>query len=796
MLAQNHRTMNKRIAYLRQKSLDTTISISAERALLLTSFYKSLHPNQYSVPVQRAKSFAYLLEHKALYFDEQEWIVGERGPSPRACPTYPEICLHSLEDLQQLDARPKVAYKVDADVLNIYREKIIPYWTGISNRDRILASMKPDWKEAYEAGVFTEFQEQRGPGHTVLGHQMFEKGFLDLVDEIDKALQDLNTDQMEDALHKREELEAMKICAKAIIGYAKRYADMLQGIAKQQKDKKRKAELMELVRICRRVPAHAPSTFHEALQHYWFIHIGVISELNPWDSFSPGRLDQHLWPFYEQEINAGSLSEEHARELLQALWVKFHNHPAPPKMGVTAQESGTYTDFALINVGGLDENGRDASNELSYIILDVVEEMRLLQPSSMIQVSKKTPNRLINRALDIIKTGFGQPSIFNTDGIIMQLMRQGKSLVDARNGGASGCVETGAFGAEAYVLTGYLNLPKILEITLHRGVDPISRKQIGPKTPSPYYFQSFEDLMLAFELQLRHFIDTKIMGNHQIDRLFAHHLPVPFLSSLINDCISTGTDYHSGGARYNSSYIQGVGLGSITDALTAIRFHVFDHKDLSMKELIDMTDSNFIGNETWQYTLLTATPKYGNDDDYADQHAERVFNLFFNAVDGRPSFRGGEYRVNMLPTTCHVYFGSKMGASCDGREAFAPLSEGISPFQSCDIKGPTAVIRSAAKFDHLLTGGTLLNQKFSPSFFVGEENKARLTELIRTYFKMDGHHIQFNVVDMETLRAAQKEPEKYRDLIVRVAGYSDYFNDLGKELQDEIIARTAHQEMS
>ncbi|MCB0292477.1 MAG: formate C-acetyltransferase/glycerol dehydratase family glycyl radical enzyme, partial [Calditrichaeota bacterium] len=503
--------------------------------------------------------------------------------------------------------------------------------------------------------------------------------------------------------------------------------------------------------------------------------------------------DQHLLPFYKKELQAGTLNKETARELLQAFWIKFNNQPAPPKVGVTAQESNTYTDFCLINLGGVKADGSDAVNELTYLLLDVIEEMRLLQPSSMVQISRKNPDRFVRRALKIIRSGFGQPSMFNSDAIIPEMLRQGKSIIDARNGGASGCVETGAFGKEAYILTGYFNLVKVLEITLHNGVDPRSGKTIGINSGDPEEWESFDDLFASFTRQLQHFIDIKIKGNRIIERLYARYLPAPFLSLLIDDCIARGKDYNDGGARYNSSYIQGVGLGTITDTLAALKQHVFERRTVSITELKSILANDFAGAEDFQATLLHRTPKYGNDDDHADDLLRRVFEAYFAAIDGRPNTKGGHYRINLLPTTCHVYFGSVIGATADGRRAGEPLSEGISPVQGADRNGPTAVIKSAAKIDHLRTGGTLLNQKFTPRFLADDEGIQQLTHLVRSYFKMDGHHIQFNVVSAETLREAQKHPEKYGDLIVRVAGYSDYFVDLGGALQEEIIRRTEQE---
>jgi len=782
--------MNERIQKLRVQTLNAVPKISLERAVLLTEFYKSSEANKVSVPVARALAFKYLLRNKKICINEGELIVGERGPAPKETPTYPELCTHSLHDFEILDTRPKVFFKVDDNTKKQQEIEIIPFWKGKSIRDRIFDEADDEWKDSYEAGIFTEFMEQRAPGHTVLDNKIYKKGMLDFKEDLKNSIDNLDFFNDPEALDKREELKAMDIAADAIIKFAERYSEAAKQLAEKEHDSKRKKELYEIAGICSRVPANAPQNFWEALQYYWFIHIGIITELNTWDSFNPGRLDQHLYPFYKKGIEDGSLTEEKARELLQAFWCKFNNQPAPPKVGVTAQESNTYTDFCLINLGGVDEHGDDASNELTYLILDVIEEMRLLQPSSMVQISKKNPDRLVKRALKIIKTGYGQPSLFNTDAIIQELLRQGKSVTDARNGGASGCVETGAFGKERYILTGYFNLVKILELTLNNGIDPRTGKQLGLKTGNPVEFKTYDDLFDAYKKQLNYFIDIKIKGNRIIEKLYAKILPAPFMSILIDDCIKNGKDYNGGGARYNSSYIQGVGMGSITDSLTSIKYNVFDKHNFSMEELLKALKNNYNGSEEVRDKVLYKTPKYGNDNDYADKVLKQVFELYFESIDGRPNTKGGHYRINLLPTTSHIYFGSVVGATPDGRLANEPLSEGISPVQGSDTFGPTAVIKSASKIDHLRTGGTLLNQKFTPMFFDNPDGYEKLTQLVRTYFRMDGHHIQFNVVSANTLRDAQKHPDKYRDLIVRVAGYSDYFVDLIPELQEEIIRRT------
>jgi trans-4-hydroxy-L-proline dehydratase len=785
-------TITERVKKLRANSLEAVETLSSERAELMTAFYKQ-DIGLVSVPMRRALAFKYLMEHKSIFIADGELIVGEKGPAPKNAPTFPELCCHSLEDLDILNSREKTSFAVSPETKRIYNDVIIPFWVGKSMRDLIFCEMTEEWKSAYQAGIFTEFMEQRAPGHTVLDDKIYRKGMLDFQREIDKRLAAL--DYLHDPLayEKQEELRAMHIAAGAIIRYAERHAGKALELAQGENDPDRKAELMRIAEVCTHVPAHAPNNFWEALQYYWFVHLGVTIELNTWDAFNPGRLDQHLLPFYQQGLKNVSLSRESAEELLQCFWIKFNNQPAPPKVGVTAEESGTYTDFAQINVGGLRPDGSDGVNDVSYLLLDVIEEMRLLQPSSSIQVSKKNPDRFIKRATRIIRTGFGQPSVFNADLIVQELIRMGKSMADARCGGSSGCVEVGAFGKENYNLTGYFNLPKVLEITLHDGIDPRTGRQIGLSTGNPREFQSFEELLTAFETQVNHFVDIKVRGNNVIERLYARYMPCPFLSLLIDDCIATGKDYHDGGARYNTTYIQGVGMGTMTDALTAANYHIFDHHTMRMSELLEILDTDFVGREQIRQLLLNRTPKYGNDDDNADNVMLLVFEIYFNAVDGRRNTKGGEYHINLLPTTVHVYFGSVTGATPDGRRSGLPLSEGVSPVQGADRKGPTAVVRSVAKMDHARTGGTLLNQKFTPQVLASEDGLNKLVQLIRTYFRLDGHHIQFNVVDAATLRAAQDHPEQYRSLIVRVAGYSDYFCDLSKTLQDEIISRTEHE---
>lgn len=784
--------MNKRIQRLRKASFEAEPCISIERAVLETEFYQNNY-GKYSAPVMRALFFKYLCEKKTIYLGEDELIVGERGPFPKAVPTYPELTCHTKDDLKILNTRPMTRYKISGEDITVYQEVVIPYWQGRSMRDHIFNHVPKKWRLAYEAGLFTEFMEQRAPGHTTLDGIIYRKGMLDFKREIAESLGALDYQNDPQAAHKAQQLKAMDIACDAAIIFAERHADLADQMADAQTDSRCKRELKRIAANCRRVPANAPRDFWEATQMYWFVHLGTITELNGWDAMNPGHLDQHLFPFYERELAEKTLDREKAKELLSCLWIKFNNHPAPPKVGVTAQESGTYNDFININLGGLTCDGADGVNQISYLILEVIDEIHLLQPGNNVQISEKTPDRFLKAACRVIRKGYGYPSVFNADAVVMEQVRVGKAIEDAREGGCSGCIETGAFGKEAYILTGYLNVPKLLELALNNGVDPLSAKQVGIETGEPHSFKDFDELYEAFEKQLHYIVNLKIGLNNYIERIFAANAPAPFLSVVISDCITNGKDYYNGGPRYNTNYIQCCGIGTITDSLSAIKKQVFEDQTVTMKQLLNALANNFENEEALRLFLQNKTPFFGNDEDAADTIMQKVYQSLLEAIDGKSNTKGGLYHLNMLSTTCHVYFGKMLGASANGRLAGQPESDGTSPSHGADRNGPTAVIKSLGKMDQIKSGGTLLNQRFLPGIVEKEGDIEKLVHLIRTYFKLSGHHIQFNIADTETLQRAQKNPAEYRDLLVRVAGYSDYFVDLDRSIQQEIIDRTAHE---
>lgn len=784
--------MNDRIKRLRKLSFEAEPSLSIERALIETRFYKENY-GKYPIPILRALNFLEICKHKTIYIGADELIVGERGPKPKAVPTFPELTCHSVEDLHVLNTRELQRYTISQEDIDTYEREVIPYWKGRTQRERIFGHVPKEWRLLYEAGLFTEFMEQRAPGHTALDGKIYKTGLLDLKERIAGELAKLDFMHDVEATDKQEELMAMSISCDAAILFAERHADMADEMALTEKDPKRAAELRKIAEVCRWVPAHAPRNFWEAIQMYWFVHLGTITELNGWDAMNPGHFDQHLQPFFEKGIADGELTRDEAKELLSCFWIKVNNHTAPPKVGITAKESGTYNDFTNINIGGVRADGSDGVSEVSYIMLEIIEELHILQPGSSIHISSRTPEKFLRAGCKVIRQGHGYPSVFNPDVYIQELLRQGKSLQDAREGGCSGCIEVGAFGKEAYLLTGYLNVPKILEVTLNNGYDPVTGKLVSIQTGDPREFKSFEEVYQAFLTQLRYVVDQKMKVSNYIDRMFAKYAPATFLSLFIDDCIARGKDYYNCGPRYNTTYIQCTGLGTTTDSLSVLRTHVFENKTFTMDTILDAVARNFEGEEKLRQFILNKTPFFGNDLKEPDELAVRIYNDLVDTIDGKPNTKGETFRLNMLSTTCHVYFGKVMGATPNGRLAGRSISDGTSPSHGSDTRGPSAVIKSLSKLDQIKSGGTLLNLRFLPSLLKREEDISKLAHLIRSYFALGGHHVQFNIVDTATLYAAQERPEDYKDLLVRMAGYSDYFNDMNADLQNEVISRTENE---
>jgi formate C-acetyltransferase len=498
-----------------------------------------------------------------------------------------------------------------------------------------------------------------------------------------------------------------------------------------------------------------------------------------------------MYPYFRRSIDGGEITRAQAQELIDCLWVKFDEITLAKDSG-ESQTSSSYPDFQNLNIGGLTRGGRDAVNELSFMCLDALEHTLLPQPGLSAQISSVTQPKFLLRCCEVLRLGTGMPAMFNSDVMVLGLVNRGKTLSDARASSLNGCVAAFCDGKDRMASTGYFNLAKALELALNDGADRMTGEPLGPRTGDPRAFASFEELLEAFTAQVEHFVAMKVRHDNLVREIYATHCPVPFTSAVIDDCIATATDWHAGGSRYKIATMSGVAVGTVADALSGIRTHVFEKRTFTMAELIEALDKNWDGREVMRRTLANKTPHYGNDDERADELAVRVQDIFCTAVERHTDIQGARYWVDLLPTTSHIALGEVTGATPDGRTAGSWLSEGVSPVQGHDKKGPTAATRSVAKLDHARTNGTLLNVKINPQTVKNDRDLHKLAALIRAYFSQGGHHMQFNIVDRELLLEAMDQPERHRNLLIRVAGYSDYFTLLSREIQQEILSRAEH----
>jgi len=764
--------------------------VFAERAVLATRAYARSEGEP--IAIRRGKMMWEILNGVTVLIRDGELIVGCKTPAILGSPLYPEIACDWIgNELDTMSLRDEAPFHVSEETKEALRNEVLDYWRGKQVYDRIMEVLPQTVQQATDEGVFFHYYLNRAIGHIMVDYErVLQKGFLGLKAEIEDELTEI--DYEEDGCLKRiHTLHAMSMCCDAAIRLAERYTEEAERLAAEEDDPSRRAELEQIAETCRWVPARPARSFREALQAFWFVHLILNLETNSY-SISPGRFDQYMVPFYRDDIEAGRLTQEEAWELLACLWIKF-NELTVVKEGGTAKASTTYNDFQNLNLGGQNVEGRDATNELSYLCVDVTGHLQLPQPQVSALISKKTPDLFVAKACEVIRLGFGMPSVFNDDEKVEALLHKGKTLEDARLGAIHGCVELNAPGKDSMASSGYLNIPKCLELALNNGVNPLTGAQLGLQTGDPEEFATFDELMEAFQEQLAYAVELKTIYDGIARQAYAQFCPVPFTSLLLSDCLETGVDYHDGGTRYTLPLICGVGTGTIADALAAIKKLVYDERVVSLEDLLAALQVNFEGHERLRQMLRNRAPKWGNDDEYVDGLAHDVVDMFCDELERHHNEFGVPYAANMIPTTTHIWFGSLTGPTPDGRFSEMPLSEGISPVQGMDTNGPTAVVRSMARLDHVRCCGTLLNMKFHPSALKGEEGLKKFADLIRTYFRLDGHHIQFNVVSGETLRAAQQHPEEFQNLIVRVAGYSDYFVRLSRDLQDEIISRTEQQ---
>ena len=759
------------------------------RAVAATKSYQETEGKP--IVFRRAKILERILSEQPVHIQEEELIVGKKTLKPRGSPVFPEINCSWLErDLDIIATRSNTPFYVSEETKIVLLKEVFPYWQGHQIYDRIMELVPEEIWRADSHGVIYNYFTSRTIGHITVGYsKVLNKGMKGIKTDIQEALSKLHSKDPE-YINKKQFLEAVSSACDAAVMFAGRYADEAHRIASVEKDRRRKEELKRIAQVCKKVPASPARTFHEALQSFWFTQLVLNLETNG-HAISPGRFDQYMYPFYRHSLDSGELSEEEAQELLDLLWVKLDEITIAKDSG-ESDTSSSYPEFQNLNIGGLTPDGQDATNELSYMCLTALEHVKLPQPQLSAQISTKTPHKFLLRCCELLKYGMGLPALFNSDTIVLGMVNRGKKLEDARSGSVNGCVSPNCDGKDRMASSGYFNLVKCLELALNDGIDRLTGEQLSPKTGNPCKFSTFNNVINAFKQQVSYFVELKVKYDNIIRDIYATHCPVPFTSAVIDDCIKKGLDWHNGGARYNQAVISGVGLGTITDALSAIKKHIFDEKNFTMAELKKALDEDFHGHEILRQVLINKTPHYGNDDDYADSLAVLTQKIFCEEVERYRDIQGAKYYVNLLPTTAHIALGKLTGATPDGRHAHAWLSEGISPVQGCDKLGPTAVAKSVSKLDHARCNGTLLNMKITPQILKNGEDLFKLAGLIRGYFGLGGHHVQFNIIDERTLRNAQKHPESYRNLLVRVAGYSDYFVLLSPDIQEEIISRTEH----
>jgi len=777
------------LAGVRRNTLATP-ELFAERALAATRSFQETEGRP--LPVRRALMIRRILEEHPVVIREGEVIVGAKTRKPRGSPVFPEVnCAWVERDLDRLAVRKDTPFFVSDETKAALRGEVFPWWRGRQVADRLMEAVPPAVWRADERGVLYHYFRSRTIGHINPGYaKVLTRGMAGIREDVERsrarfAAAGTLTDD------RRHFLDSVVIVVDAVVAFARKHAVALLELAETEADAGRRAELERVAATCARVPEHPATTFHDALQSFWFTHLVMNLETDG-HAFGPGRFDQYLYPYYRAGVECGDLPGETAQELLDLLWVKFDEITLAKDAG-ESQTSSSYPDFQNLNIGGLTPDGRDATNELSYMCLTALEHTRLPQPGLSAQISSRTPSRFLLRCCELLRQGMGMPAMFNADVLALGMVNRGKTLEDARASSLNGCVACFCDGKDRMASSGYFNLAKCLELALNDGRDRLTGEQLGPRTGTPAALASFEDLVAAFRAQVAHFADEKVRYDDIVRRTYADWCPVPFTSVLIDDCIARALDWHAGGARYNVATVSGVGIGTVADALSAIRTHVFERRTLTMARLCEALDEDWGGCETMRQALINRTPHYGNDDDRADALASLAQRVFCDEVERHRDYQGARYWVDLLPTTSHIALGGVTGATPDGRRAGTPLSEGVSPVQGHDRQGPTAAARSVAKLDHARTNGTLLNMKVDPSCLETPEDLRKLAALIRGYFDEGGHHVQFNIVDRAVLLDAMEHPELHRDLIIRVAGYSDYFVLLSPDIQREILSRTEHR---
>lgn len=809
--------------------------IESARAKLLTESYKATENEP--IITRRAKAFAHILRHIPIIIRDDELIVGSSTLAPRGCQTYPEFSYQWLEDeLDTVETRSADPFYIAEETKEELRE-VHKYWKGKTTSELALSYMAPEAVRAIEHNIFTPGNYfYNGVGHvTVKYEEVLAVGYEGIIKKAEQELSECNVGDG-DYAERSHFLQAVILSCQAVIEYARRYSALAQEMAEQCTDAARKEELLRIAENCSRVPAKGAQNFYEACQSFWFVQ-QLIQLESSGHSISPGRFDQYMYPYYKKDMENGNISREFAQELMDCIWVKL-NDLNKCRDAVSAEGFAGYSLFQNLIAGGQNKEGEDVTNDLSFMCIQASMHVRLPQPSLSVRVWNGSPHEFLIKAAELTRTGIGLPAYYNDEVIIPSLQNRGLSLEDAREYNIIGCVEPQKAGkTEGWHDAAFFNMCRPLELVFANGED--KGEMVGVPTGEVTEMSSFEEFYNAYKKQMEYCISLLVNADNAIDVAHAKRCPLPFLSCMVDDCLKRGKSVQEGGAVYNFTGPQGFGIANMADSLFAVRKLVYEEKKVTMEEMKEALAWNFgkgldqqsvsdtaeavlrkmkdagqkidentvssilkavmnaqPGEEKMKryeeiHNMIEEVPKFGNDIPEVDYFARDVAYTYTKPLQNYKNPRGGQFQAGLYPVSANVPLGGQTGATPDGRYAHTPVADGVSPSAGKDVNGPTAAATSVSRLDHfIVSNGTLFNQKFHPSALLGREGLEKFVALIRSYFDQKGMHMQFNVVDRDTLLDAQKYPEKYKHLVVRVAGYSALFTTLSRSLQDDIIRRT------
>ena len=797
ILAKGFIEPTERVKKLKEEVMSAMPCIEADRAIILTKAFKE-NENE-PIIIRKAKSLEAVLKELPIVIRDEELIVGSLTKNPRSAQIFPEFSNEWLvKEFDKFEQRTSDAFKITEKTKDDLKEAF-KYWKGKTVSELATSYMSDETKKAMGANVFTVANYYfNGLGHISVDYKkVLDKGFKGIIEEVEEKLGNYNK-SLPDYVEKRMFWESIIISCKAAINYAKRYSNLAKELAEKATNIRRKNELLNISKICNKVPENPAETFYEACQSFWFVQAIISLESNG-HAISPARFDQYMYPYYKHDIDSDENLRGFNTEILHCLWVKFNDLTKVRDETTTKAFSG-YSMFQNLIVGGQTEDGKDATNELSYMCLEATGSLLLPQPSLSVRIWSKTPDDFLIRTCELTRLGTGLPAFYNDEVIIPMLVNQGLTLEDARDYGIVGCVEPQKPAkTDGWYDAAFFNLAKILELSINNGFS--NGKRVGLDTGDFTSFKSLDDLINAYEKQMEYFVGQMVQADNCVDIAHRERAPLPFLSCMLDDCIAKGKSIQEGGGHYRFSGPLGVGVANVGDSFMAIKKLIFDENKLTLEELKEALDSNFgefdkdnkkkANHKSIKQMLLNRSPKFGNDIDEVDELTRIGSLIYCKEVEKHMNQRGGKFIPGLYPVSNNVHLGSLVLATPDGRNAYKPLADGVSPTRGADLQGPTAAANSVSKLDHFSApSGTLFNQKFNPRSLEGDNGLKNLAALIRSYFDKKGMHVQFNVIDKETLIDAQKHPENYRDLIVRVAGYSAQFICLDKGVQDDIIKRT------